>query len=400
MLDKIKWKIHWNRKTILKGTAIAAVPLLGVSAFLGFWFIQPEEESVSTPPPITNEFEIVDTSWYSSDQVMVDYSYEGDVEEVDQVVIEYGYDSIFTSTEIYNGEEDSYFILNDVESGQDLTMDVRVIYTDGWTEYEDTETLSWSESPYDYQPKPYPDDPEWIPGTPQIPSYPEDPGYIDEPIGELYEFEIEEVSWFTNTQIYVDYKYTANPDYVDQVVIEYGYDGVYISEEISTDINESYFILDGVPQEENISIDVRVEYVNGHIEYEETQYVLWEDNPGYYTPKPDDPEYIPGNPIEPSDPIDPIETIDPLLPTPINPISTVEFYPATTSSGEFNQTYVETVLMTNFEDMIDYSAPGVSPDSEYDLYYELVDPYTLNVMVVETLNGQVINETKFTYSIV
>ena len=399
MLDKIKWKIHWNKKTILKGTAIAAVPLLGVSAFLGFWFMQPAE-SVDPGPIPTNEFVIESTSWYSNTQIYVDYKYTGEVDDVDQVVVEYGYDGIFTTSDISTEDENSYFILNDAPQGTDVTVDVTVQYTDDTWEEEPTEYLNWEDNPGYSVPKPDPDYPEHIPANPITPSNPEDPGYIVPPVQEIYAFEITDVYWFSNTQIYLDYQFTSNPAYVDQVIVEYGYDGVFTTEELTTDSESSYFILNGVPQESDIDINVRIEYINGHVEYEETQYVLWEDNPGYYTPKPDDPDFVPGNPITPSDPEDPVGIKDPLAATPINPISTVDFYPATTSKGEFNQTYVETVLISNFDDMIDYSAPGISPDSEYDLYYELVDPYTLNVMIVETLDGQVLNETKFTYSIV
>ena len=432
MLDKIKWKIHWNKKLILRSTAIAAVPLLGVSAFLGYWFMQPTEQVQDEPPgednpppgednpppeeepgygddPTTqpplepNEpiyaFSVTNVSWISNNQILVDYEYSSYLSYIDQVVVNYGYDGIMILDELSKDPNESYFIIENVPQEIDINIDIRVEYNNDFTEYEDTEYVLWQDNPGYYTPKPV-DDPEWIPGNPQTPSNPEEPGDIVPPVQEIYAFEITDVYWFSNKQIYLDYHFTSNPMYVDQVIIEYGYDGVFIADEITTNQTESYFILNDVPQETDIDINVRVEYTNGHIEYEETEYVLWQDNPGYYTPKPDDPEYIPGNPTEPSDPEDPIEIKDPLSSTPINPISTVDFYPATNSQGEFNQSYIETILISNFEDMIDYSAPGVSPDSEYDLYYELVDPYTLNVMIVETINGQVLNETKFTYSIV
>ena len=279
MFDKLKWKWNWNKKAILKGTAIAAVPLLGVSAFLGYWFLQPTETVNQTPAD-------------------------------------------------------------------------------------------------------------------------EQPGNGLEPGEEISGFEIQDAYWLTNQQIYFDYSYTENPEYIDNVVIKYGYDGHYESDTLSTEEEDSYLIFNDIPPEEDIYIDVEITYTNEWKEWDNTT-VYWEDNPGYYQPKPDNPgNWTPGTPINPSYPEDPFGIKDPITITPIDPISTTELYTTTTSQGEFNQQAVETVLLNNFDEMIDWYEPGISDDAEYDLYYELVDPYTLNIMVVESIDGQVLNETKYTYSIV
>jgi hypothetical protein len=61
--------------------------------------------------------------------------------------------------------------------------------------------------------------------------------------------------------------------------------------------------------------------------------------------------------------------------------------------------YVEDVLNELFSDMIDWYQNNTYENAQYDLYYELVDEHTLNILVTETWDGQLINETKFVYQV-